>query len=452
MKQSLAWIEKFITPEQQEELMQLSPEKQLETLCDLLTDGHLKTEQYLNWASHFYQLPSLDSKFFEQVDITETWKKYNSLGIWSPELLPIQEWDNRLMIACAMPPSTFNPQFEFEPQFVIASPLDLKSAWSKLQSELILEKLNEPAPLDSMISETKELAMNFDFKPDESFKVIDFSIDDMQIDHLASESPDVPPVLDAAPEGIILNFELPKEEVSAPRMPTFEMPEPDRTLRVQNQEMILKSPPPQKKPTLAPVQASPSAPIIREKVSTSPQLKPVIPAPEVSEGSFSGKKDLKRSSKVTKNNFEECTSFEEIADLMFFKIRDHFDMSMLMLCQERTLMPWYWSGDFKPSSDQNSQIIKLEQASIFKVVFDSHKPYHGHVITNAINARFFAEWNSGEIPKHVTIVPIFVEKVVAGMWFAATNKNIDLELSLSELDALAAQSSISFLRALQEAA
>ncbi len=452
MKQSLAWIEKFITPEQQQELMQLSPEKRLETLCDLISEGHIKSEQYLNWASEFYQLPSLDSEFFQQVDITETWKKYNSLAIWSPEILPIQEWDNRLMIACPFPPSEFKPQFELSPQFVLASPVDLNKAFQKLQSAPVRESIPPKVSQTHVISETKELAMNFDFKIDESFKAIDFGVDDVQIDDVSASdhSNSQPAAQESAPEGIILNFELPKEEVSQPKMTTFEMPEPDKTLRVQSQSLDLRSPPPQKKPTIAPVTPIKPPPVILEKVSAVPPT-PTI-AHEAVEESASGKKDLKRSSKINKTNFEECTSFEEIADLMFHKIRDHFDMSMLMLCQDRTLMPWYWSGAFKPSSDQNSQMIQLEQASIFKVVFDSHKPYHGHVITNAINARFFNEWNSGEIPKHVTIVPIFVEKVVAGMWFAATNKNIDLETSLSELDALAAQSSLSFLRALQEAA
>ena len=233
--------------------MKLSPEKQLETLCDLLIEGHNQSEHYLNWASEFYQLPSLDSEFFQQVDITETWKKYNSFTRWSPEFLPIQEWDNRLMIACPFPPSDFKPQFEISPQFVLASPLDLKRAFEKLQKAPAAEVLAPKTSEAHLISETKELAMNFDFKIDESFKAIDFSVDDVQIDHgAATENSDAPPVAQAAPEGIILNFELPKEETSAPKTTTFEMPEPDKTLRVQNQSLDFKSPPPQKKPTVAP--------------------------------------------------------------------------------------------------------------------------------------------------------------------------------------------------------
>ncbi len=124
MKHSLAWIEKFITPEQQNELMQLPPDKQLETLCDLIESGQLEAASYLEWASNFYLLPSLDSEFFKQVDISETWKKYNGLAAWSPEIVQIQEWDNRRMIAGRMPLSDFRAKIDLQPQFLTGSPAD----------------------------------------------------------------------------------------------------------------------------------------------------------------------------------------------------------------------------------------------------------------------------------------------------------------------------------------
>ena len=97
--------------------------------------------------------------------------------------------------------------------------------------------------------------------------------------------------------------------------------------------------------------------------------------------------------------------------------------------KDRVVKPILWDGgDFdikKPSMVEFS----LKIPSIFRVVSGTQKPYHGYVVTNDLNEAFFESWNHGQIPDHVTIVPLMDNDLVVGMLMgfgekAAYNKSV----------------------------
>lgn len=80
--------------------------------------------------------------------------------------------------------------------------------------------------------------------------------------------------------------------------------------------------------------------------------------------------------------------------------------------------------------------IELEDPSVFKIVFKTGKPYHGYVVTNPVNQKFFNEFYRGLLPKHATIVPIMVDARMAGMILGLTNSKVDYRQSLRLMERL----------------
>ncbi len=519
MKHSLSWIEKFIAPDKQTDVALLSSEKQFETLCLLIESGKIDATIYLAWASQTFLLPSLDSEFFAKVDVQSVWKKYSSLNFWTSEIFPVGEYENRVMIATYAPPIDFKASFPELPVFVLASPIDLKQTWKKLNPKVDVATppivLAAPTPVVVVAPTPDDSSMHFNMKMDPNFQVVDLSVgseakpeeisppptekemetpnetlNGMNIDldftksvapnfsfgapkSIKEEKPDMaPPAQAAAPIAPPpLPPPPPPQQVSyavkAP-IPTLVAPKPivaSEGLRPMPLSApvppppLPKTPPPQAKPVGPPPQSKPVGPPLSKTIEPE-AVKP--PAPifiqpnsvpsQFAHKSLSYKSEIKRDLTHAQSSFEECSTYAEAADVMFSKMLPQFEMSMLLICEDQNLRPLFWSGNFKIADEQKPSLIALQQVSIFKIVHASGKPYHGYLIANHTNSKFFADWNSGEIPKHVTIIPIFVNKYLVGMWLGATNNSIDLKTSLNDMDSLTDQSVTAVQKLIKSAA
>ncbi|MGZ3748956.1 MAG: hypothetical protein ACXWRE_15840, partial [Pseudobdellovibrionaceae bacterium] len=98
-------------------------------------------------------------------------------------------------------------------------------------------------------------------------------------------------------------------------------------------------------------------------------------------------------------------------------LKTFFTKSILLAVDNKgqLIKPIVWDKkDFAVQEQQNS-CFNLETPSIFRIVSSTQKPYHGFVILNDLNESFFESWNHGQIPDHVTIVPLFEGELVVGM-------------------------------------
>ena len=109
--------------------------------------------------------------------------------------------------------------------------------------------------------------------------------------------------------------------------------------------------------------------------------------------------------------------FDKEVIACFNQCKTFFKKSMLLAIgdKDRVVKPILWEGgDFdikKPSMVEFS----LRIPSIFRVVSGTQRPYHGYVVTNDLNEAFFEAWNHGQVPDHVTIVPLMDNDLVIGM-------------------------------------
>jgi hypothetical protein len=106
----LSWIEKFNIDE--EKIPKQGDHGLYGTaLYRVLKRGMLKSEDYLHWAQDQYKMATLKDEFLNSPpqDFDNLWIKWEKALDWSPELMPIAEWDDVLFVA-ALEPMEHRPE------------------------------------------------------------------------------------------------------------------------------------------------------------------------------------------------------------------------------------------------------------------------------------------------------------------------------------------------------
>ncbi len=93
-----------------------------------LKNNIISPDEYLDWATQFYQLPAIKPEFFSMaVDFTLL-EKYANLYDWYAYCYPIYHWEGTLFVACLAPPKV---KINGKVCYVIAPFHALESAWQK---------------------------------------------------------------------------------------------------------------------------------------------------------------------------------------------------------------------------------------------------------------------------------------------------------------------------------
>jgi hypothetical protein len=114
-----------------------------------LANNKINEFTYQDWAKVYYQLPTLDVKFFDQSPKPELWERWGSYA-WSGSFLPIYEWDGVLYIACLEPPNEKQKELvaslEVKVGFLIAPISGMKKWWSILSPTIQYQNTNMHLP------------------------------------------------------------------------------------------------------------------------------------------------------------------------------------------------------------------------------------------------------------------------------------------------------------------
>ena len=102
--------------------------------------------------------------------------------------------------------------------------------------------------------------------------------------------------------------------------------------------------------------------------------------------------------------------------MVLHEMKSHFEKSLILSLDDKESQAsvFAWDESFQGIKDQTSR-IPLRTPSIFNIVAETMKPFHGYVSLNEINEKFFEDWNQGEVPDHVTITPMIIKEKVVGM-------------------------------------
>ncbi len=118
------------------------------------------------------------------------------------------------------------------------------------------------------------------------------------------------------------------------------------------------------------------------------------------------------------------------------EMKVHFQKAMILTIKDGMALPSFWDESFVHQGASTSA-IPLNSASPFRIVYRTQKPYHGHIMNNDLNEKFFDEWNKGITPDHITISAVIVNDEVLGMLLGIGEKAADNKISLALTEKLA---------------
>lgn len=166
-----------------------------------LKTGRVDADQYLKWATEHYQMPRLNSGFFNlesQERALEVLEKYDRLMPWSPELVPLSEFKGTLIVG-ALEPIESLPK-EIPIQTVLVHLKDLER-WHRF----LFQQSQSESP--SQESEKQDLPDSF-FEPDTD--ATDKSFSTTSVTHISTQKrvKDLQELESAIPDKVKkLNFE-----------------------------------------------------------------------------------------------------------------------------------------------------------------------------------------------------------------------------------------------------
>ena len=308
-------------------------------------------DEYFEWAIEHHQLPLLDSHFFEYAVMgKDQWKKVKDLKEWGREILPVWEWENMAYIGCMEPPQD-HETWDFPHRLVLVTDIALKMHWKSIEnfSELLPKTASQNTPKSSVKAFFSELLPKKTSKKPE----------------------EVSPPATAAVQNL-----FPEE---APHQPSFDpMGEPVRE-------------------TSHPMEITDS-PQRNNILSMNPRK---ADSPQQQSQTFTTATDtaiLKGKSGVIQIKEQDFFSVLEK------QTRSFFAGILLLKNKNNLLFPVKWGGRIQIPNEA-APLISLTDNSIFSVLLKGFD-YHGFVVENESNKKFFKDISWSVLPKHITAIPI----------------------------------------------
>lgn len=423
----------------------------------------IRSHEYMTWVQQNLQAVTLRSDFFLSVPITpQVYKKWHSKFAWSPECLPLYEWDNVLYVGCLEKPKNFN--LSARCVFIYCPVEGLETGWNQWQSlarsanKLSPQEINHLAEKDPMAALEKTMVMSGQLS-DEFMAQLEAGQEQKDDEATPTEG-----ILEEneAPEGISLNLKSSPHQNVAVRTQTANTnisrgsaPSLDRTNIIEHTSTVIPLPPKRKKSTDSLSDTTTTSfgkTSILDKTRIIEQTSASIPLPPKKKSSTGSAATTTKPIKKRSFNISPGASFQpSVFDILgnlqadkvknsvsqvFNEMKNHFSKSMILKINGDSFTPWKWDEGFASKPD-NLQPLPLQTPSIFRVPWRTRKPYHGYIVPNDVNEAFFDEWNQTRIPDHVTIVPIIVHDNVTGLLLGIANKPVNTEQSLSTAEKLA---------------
>ncbi|MEK7356702.1 MAG: hypothetical protein AAB250_09645 [Bdellovibrionota bacterium] len=188
-------------------------------------------------------------------------------------------------------------------------------------------------------------------------------------------------------------------------------------------------------------QTQPLASVTAPSIAPFP---PTVPRAPTQPADFNTASAAAGSSAVVKNDvkilpFNECNDYDTLAGSALGRVLKTYEVGMILLFQNGQLKPWKWTEMMFSVRGESPDAIDLASASIFRIVFRTCLPYHGYVVASPVNSAFFNAFNRGVLPKHATIMPVLINRKVAGMILGLSGNEIDLRKTLGEMEIVAAE-------------
>lgn len=367
-------------------------------LYHVLNRQIISVDDYLQWAQETFQLPLLKLAYFSENPTNQkVWQQWKGSYAWTPECLPLRQWEDVLYVAC-LEPQHF-PE-SIKAICVLTPPAGLQQLWSGYQSADLFElkdneTSNDEAFSPAETSEEENLDLNFDAAP-KSDVLVSLDLKEDSLEALSSPSDEANS--EQMPEG--MNFgKVEKTNLFADLTALKNA----SSVKIEKPEVAVL----EEKPAEIPKEPTPAEAVTQ--IKATPIVRPLsatdlAKGDTTKEGKFFLAEAFKKASAQWTNE----------AGLIFSQMKTHFEKSLIFAVDEEgnQARAISWSDGFKPSNESS---VDLHRASIFRIASSTQKPFHGPISLNDVNEKFFNDWNNGFTPLHATIVPIMHESKLIGL-------------------------------------
>ena len=324
--------------------------------------------KYFNWATERYQIPFLKNDFFEYAVMGKAqWDRTGDLREWSREVLPVWEWENVVYVGCMEPPED-EKNWTFPHRLLLVTDLALKMCWTAGQRFFHLTAKGDTKgtrPAGGAGEEKRSLS--FPSPPLEA--------------PAGATSSRIAPAKAAVPLAI--------SSIPPSAAPSAKGSLPEETVA-----------PPSLDPTGEPVRETSPSP-----EPESPQRDNIIPlnlspppSPSVESPAKTPKAAVLESSIIKLSGEDGFSQLQE-------KLKKDFAGILLLKNRDSLLYPEKWAGRIQ-IEDLSKSLISLKTISSFSVLLKGFD-YHGFVVENESNVKFFQDISWPVLPKHITAVPFF---------------------------------------------
>lgn len=448
-----------------EEWLTVAPIEESFTFWCLFT-GRLSLSAYFEWAKETYGLAYLEEGYFKEPPNHALWKQIHSVANWSPWMLPIEQWDGVVFIACVEPPTDM--QWSFPVAFVLADPNLLEQRWQRLHtlnengatatltlvkesdsSMVVTAPVEAAAPVPSAptptpapataapvaqqvvappppaaqktpppiptpeINITKNAeATNFQPAPEQPQALPKIQLDDMPLGMKQTSAPEN----DGSPAGLNLSgIKMP--DSAPPPIPLkvdfkLDLSKIDSPVPL-NLEPVKKTSP----INLEMPEATP-APIKAPNIPKATAATPIVVAPTpVSLGEIqSGPINIAQAP----DQIEAATTEDACLAWFFKQVRTRYSSGIALLFSKNSLHTWKWDSTLTPKNPAN--VVTFDTPSLFRIAARTMRSYHGYVVDNPAHQTFFQAWGMAKAPVHVTGAPILINSQFRGLFVCSANE------------------------------
>lgn len=410
MALNLKWSQHFQSNLSDFENKYAMAQTHLSPLGFALNQKIISVENYLKWAQATYHLPIIADDYFNAyLPSIEDWKSWKSEYQWNEEIVPIGLWDGHLLVACLEIPSRFPASLY--PIFLLA---DFKNTQRTYQFYINSDKGSES------VRKLKDLI----HQPDDSKKIFEpIELSDNS-DFEEEDAAEELIINQGEPEGLSLHTEP---------NPTKSFNQKDKEISFDNLDALS-----------TPSKEEISLKFSNVEINSSVSLQSNKNShPETNSGLTSSKHELTMNTTLSaqlpdsiQNEInkglpyfiaikkDNPSSFENLTQSYFAKVSNLFDKFILIAVDPSELhaVPVSWSDNITPRS-KDLEKLDLTEPSIFKTVATTFKSYHGYIVLNENNEKFFEFWNQGQVPGNVTMVPLVIRNKLVGMWMGLGESN-----------------------------
>lgn len=366
---------------------------ELSPVAYALKTGKIPSSEYIKWAQKNYNLPYVQSEYFKtQLPPSQDWKDWKNEYKWSPEIVPLGLWDGHLLVACLQVPLQF--PVSLHPVFVLADFPNIEKTYSYYVNSEKGSSQAKTKPLE-VKQETQTNAV-VDQTFNKNFELTDLpdASEGQNSEELLSleESPQL--------EGLDLNI----GSTSAPDSTANSMENLDLSLQENTSPSSIEG------LNLTNTSSLKREDSLGQRTKTEIDISTALHLPD---------KILEEMNKgmplfiALKKEYTQ--QFENFTQEIFTKNKGIYEKMILFSVDpsESYTVPVSWTDSIAPRN-KNIETIPLADPSIFKIVSSTIKSYHGYVVLNETNEKFFDFWNLGQVPGNITMCPIIVKNKIVG--------------------------------------